>query len=272
MNSARQTNPIIGVRDSGVGGLTVARCIKRVLPHAQLLYFADTAHVPYGDRTPDEVRFFALSISEFLIGCGAQMVVFACNTSSAYALDEACTRFDEPIFGMIEPGARAALGATRNGRIGVLATQATVDSGVYSHTITKFQPQTFCLAAACPELVPLVEEERTNSAEAREAASKYLEPLLQSDVDTIILGCTHYPLLLPVLRAIAPQCCFIDPAEAVAQEVAHAVGVKDAPSKYFEGDRFYVSGEAAGVRRWIAHILPHSRAELLRGPIFEISS
>lgn len=272
----QSANPIIGVRDSGVGGLTVARQIKRLLPHAQLLYFADTAHVPYGDRTPDEVRFFALSISEFLIQHGAQMVVFACNTSSAYALDEARAGFDAPIFGMIEPGARAALAATRNQRIGILATQATVESGVYSQTLARLQTPTvgpaICIEEACPEFVPLVESEQTDSDAAHAAARKYLQPLIEADADTIILGCTHYPLLLPVLREAAPHCRFIDPAEAVAQEVTQEVGVLSEASKYFEDDRFYVSGEAGGVRRWIEHLLPQSRPEILAAPVFEMAT
>ena len=266
---------VIGVRDSGVGGLTVARQIKRLIPNAQLLYFADTAHVPYGDRTPEEVRFFAMSISQFLIEQGAQIVVFACNTSSAYALKEAQSRFDVPIFGMIEPGARAAIRATRNHRIGVLATQATVESGVYSRTIAEFRSHYFCIEEACPAFVPLVESEQTASNEARVAASKYLKPLLQNDVDTVILGCTHYPLLLPVLRAIAPNCRFIDPAEAVAQEVARQVANlishENATPKYFERDRFYVSGEAGAVRRWIDQLLPQSQPEILPAPVFEMA-
>ncbi|MDF2439456.1 MAG: glutamate racemase, partial [Abditibacteriota bacterium] len=250
---------------------------------AQLLYFADTAHVPYGDRTSEEVRFFALSISEFLIGHGAQMVVFACNTSSAYALDEARTRFDRPLFGMIEPGARAALKATRHNRIGVLATQATVESGVYSHTLGRLRAQTLCIEEACPEFVPLVESEQTASPAAHTAARKYLAPLLQSEVDTIIMGCTHYPLLLPVLRQAAPHCCFIDPAEAVAIEVAQkAAQVAEQEShngrdahmtapKYFERDHFFVSGESSGVRRWIKLLLPQSHPTISAGPVFEIA-
>ena len=127
-SASQPSKVIIGIRDSGVGGLTVARCIRRLLPGASLLYFADTAHVPYGDRSPQEVRHFALSISEFLLAQGAQMLVFACNTSTAYALDLAREKFAAPIVGMIEPGAKAALCASQSGAIGVLATQATVDS------------------------------------------------------------------------------------------------------------------------------------------------
>jgi glutamate racemase len=153
----------IGVRDSGVGGLTVARRIKDVLPHARLLYFADTAHVPYGGRAPEEVRHFALSIAHFLVEHGAQIVVFACNTSSAIALEEARQTFTVPVIGTIEPGARAAVETSNSGRIGVIATQATVESGVYSQWIHRLRRDAEVHEVACPDFVPLVENEQTES-------------------------------------------------------------------------------------------------------------
>lgn len=269
---AREPRPIIGIRDSGVGGLTVARAIRQVLAHARLLYFADTAHVPYGDREPDEVKFFALSISRFLLEAGAQAIVFACNTTSAYALDDARAEFPVPIVGMIEPGARAALEATQSGRVGVLATQATVDSNVYSRTLLGLSPAVQAREIGCPLLVPLVESERAESAQAQEAARKYLQPLIESRCDTVILGCTHYPLLLPVLRAAAPRIRFIDPAHAVAREVAlqaRALPEKAGRAGEEARDVFYASGEREGVRRWIQNLLglPNPRLEV--GPVFE---
>jgi len=270
-HQATSTNPIIGVRDSGVGGLTVAREIRRALPHSSLLYFADTAHVPYGDRAPDEVRFFALSISEFLIERGAQIVVFACNTTSAYALEEARQRFQVPIIGVIEPGARAAIAVSRNNRIGVLATQATVESGVYTRWITELAPHSRTVEIACPAFVPLVENQRTDSPAARTAAAQYLQPLLMAGVDTIVLGCTHYPLLLPVLQQIAPAVCFVDPAQAVTREVAALAPslTHDEASKYFERNTFFVSGESGGVRHWIDDLLDIAHPKIEIGPIFE---
>jgi glutamate racemase len=261
-------NPIIGVRDSGVGGLTVAHQIKKLLPHAHLLYFADTAHVPYGDRTPEEVKYFALNISEWLLSQGAQTLIFACNTSSAYALEIARERFPVPVFGMIEPGAQAALSTTRNHKIGILATHATVDSRVYSHTIQRMSPQTQVWEIACPRFVPLVESEQIQSVEAHSATRKYLQPLLTAGVDTVVLGCTHYPLLLPVLNEIAPQLHFVDPAEFLAQEVAAQLGKENTP-KYFEDDTFYVSGAQDGVQNWIAKLLPQSLPNLVAGPVFD---
>lgn len=267
------SRPIIGIRDSGVGGLTVARAIRQVLAEARLLYFADTAHVPYGDREPDEVKFFALSISRFLLDQGAQSLVFACNTTSAYALDDARTEFPVPVTGMIEPGARAALKATRSGRIGVLATQATVDSNVYTRTLQFLRADCSVREIGCPLFVPLVESEQTDSAQAIAAACKYLGPLRESRCDTIILGCTHFPLLLPILRSLAPHIRFIDPAHAVAREVASHAQVLAQPNAHArEDDIFFVSGEREGVRRWIQNLLGVPSPRIEAGPIFECAT
>lgn len=268
----------IGVRDSGVGGLTVARCIRKALPHARLLYFADTAHVPYGERAPEEVRHFALSISGFLIEHGAQMVVFACNTSSAYALNQARETLPVPVVGMIEPGARTAVEASPSGRIGVLATQATVQSSVYSQWIKRLRPDATPHEIGCPEFVPLVENEKTNTQAARTASQKYLQPLLEARVDTVILGCTHYPLLLPVLQEAAPQLCFVDPAQAVARDVSQLSNSQEkAPFEYSndthpeQHDVFFASGENDGLRHWIAKLLPEDTVpDIRRGPVFDL--
>lgn len=270
--------PIIGVRDSGVGGLTVARRIRQALPDAPLLYFADTAHVPYGDRPPHEVRHFALSISEFLIAQGAQVMVFACNTSSAYALAAARQRFAVPIVGMIEPGAQAATSLSVGGRIGVLATQATVNSGVYTRSILRLHPAASCLEIACPEFVPLVESEQTTASQAYAAAQRYLQPLLEAEVDTVILGCTHYPLLLPVLRELAPHLEFVDPAEAVAQALSLMIEtgeVEVAPQPAAsQSDVIYVSGPRDGVCHWAGKLLqsaaPGRPLEFRDGPVFDV--
>ena len=267
-SASQPSKVIIGIRDSGVGGLTVARCIRRLLPGASLLYFADTAHVPYGDRSPQEVRHFALSISEFLLAQGAQMLVFACNTSTAYALDLAREKFAAPIVGMIEPGAKAALCASQSGAIGVLATQATVDSETYPATLERLRPGTSCLQVACPEFVPLVENEQTESVAARRACRRYLEPLREAGAKTVVLGCTHYPLLLPILQDEAPEIRFVDPAEAVACEVAQLVGEREA--QIAQADVFFVSGLSEGVRDWIEKLLGHATPDVRRGPVFDL--
>ena len=255
----------IGIRDSGVGGLTVARRVRELLPAANLLYFADTAHVPYGDKTPAQVRHYALSISRFLIAQGAQMLVFACNTTSALALDSARGCFDVPIFGVIRPGARVAA-TMSSGVVGVLATAATVQSGVYTRVLREYRADLQVEEVGCPAFVPLVEAHQTESVEALKACERYLEPLRRTGADTVVLGCTHYPLLLPALQRVAPELNFIDPAMAVAGEVAAAVG-KGASGA--GAARFFVSGERAGVGPWIESLLDINQPILEEGPIFD---
>lgn len=256
---------VLGVRDSGVGGLTVARELRKRLPGAQILYFADTAHVPYGDKSVEQIQHFALSISDFLIRQGADALVFACNTTSAYALEPAREQFPGvPIFGVIEPGARVA--ALYGRRIGVLATQATVSSGVYSRTLRDLNPQIEVCEVPCPAFVPLVESEKTLTLKAREACRHYLAPLERFGAHTVILGCTHYPLLLPALREVAPKLRFIDPAMALAEQVAARfphIEMSEQP------DRFWVSGEREGVSHWIETLLEIPRPHLECGPVFD---
>ena len=260
------SNLTIGIRDSGVGGLTVARRVRELLPAANLLYFADTAHVPYGDKTPEQVRHYALSISRFLISQGAQMLVFACNTTSALALDTARGCFDVPIFGVIRPGAREAANLS-SGKVGVLATAATVQTRVYTRVTREYRADLEVQEIGCPAFVPLVEAHQTQSLEAREACKHYLAPLKRWGADTVVLGCTHYPLLLPALQSAAPEIRFVDPAQAVAQEVANAVG-KDAMDA---GEaRFFVSGARAGVGSWIESLLGIENPILEDGPIFDL--
>jgi glutamate racemase len=256
----------IGIRDSGVGGLTVARRVREVLPFADLLYFADTAHVPYGDKTPAQVRHYALSISDFLIGQGAQIVVFACNTTSAYALDAARERFKVPIFGVIEPGARVAAEVS-GGKVGVLATDATVQSGVYTRELLRFRSNLQVREVGCPAFVPLVEAQKASSREAFEACKHYLAPLLRFGADTVVLGCTHYPLLLPALQDVAPHLRFVDPAAAVAGEVAAHIGSLATPCT--PGDTFFVSGERGGVEHWVKALLNLENPRLQSGPVFD---
>lgn len=256
----------IGVRDSGVGGLTVARCLKAQLPSARLLYFADTAHVPYGERTPQEVRHYAISISRFLLERGADALVFACNTSSALALELARETFAVPIFGTIAPGARAAAAQTRSGVVGVIATRATVESGVYGAQLKALNPALRVIEEACPEFVPLVESEQTESTAAYEAAARHLAPLRAAGCDSVILGCTHYPLLLPALRTAAPEICFVDPAETLSGEVAAHFPASSNPPP--EPDQFWASGDSDGVERWIAKLLTSTQVQI--GPVFDL--
>ncbi|PQV63099.1 glutamate racemase [Abditibacterium utsteinense] len=270
--------PKIGIRDSGVGGLTVARRIKEQVPNADLLYFADTAHVPYGEKSVVQIRHYALSISAFLIEQGAQMVVFACNTTSALALEAARARFEVPVFGVIEPGARGAAQVSR-GKVGVLATAATVASGVYSREIRQLWPDLQTLEVACPAFVPLVEAQQTESLQAFEACQNYLQPLLDFGADTVVLGCTHYPLLLAHLQQIAPHIQFIDPADALARQVAAHLAATSAQSTKNEvnstknqgaRDTFWVSGARDGVEDWVQTLLDNPNPHLEIGPVFDL--
>jgi len=215
----------IGVFDSGVGGLTVAREINLRLPGEKILYFADTLHVPYGPRPAGQLVAFACRIVEFLVSQGAKLIVDACNSTSAVALPELVARFNLPVIGVIEPGVREALRQTRNGRIGVLGTEVTVSSNAHRLSLLSSNPGVEVYAQACPLLVPLVEAGEVDSPAARQAISGYLAPLLRADVDTIILGCTHYPFMAPLIREMTGErVSLVDPAAATADEVAEVLG------------------------------------------------
>lgn len=261
--------PIIGVRDSGVGGLTVARRILEAIPSATLLYFADTAHVPYGDKTPEQICHYALSITGFLLAQGAETVIFACNTTSAYALNLARDRFAEPIFGVIEPAAREAARQSA-GRVGVLATTATVQSGVYTRELLSARQDLAVKEVPCPALVPLVESGDASSATALQYCGEYLGPLRRANSDTVILGCTHYPLLLPLLENISPATRFVDPADPLASEVKQALEGRP-PGRGGDGvHRFFVSGPTEGVPEWIEATLGLTDVTLESGPVFDL--
>lgn len=205
----------IGVFDSGVGGLTVLRQIMEKLPHEDLIYLADTARVPYGGRTPEEIVEINQEIIPFLIKQGAKLVVMACGTSSAIAYPVLKDEYPVHIISLIEAGARAAEDATRSGRIGLIATAATVSSGAYADAI-----KGDVFSAACPLFVPLIEGGFVDSDETRKVAKEYLKPLLKEDIDTLILGCTHYPHLARAIKEIAGNnVTLIDPAEEVLLDI-----------------------------------------------------
>lgn len=212
----------IGVFDSGVGGLTVLRELYRQLPHESILYFADTARLPYGTRSKSEIIQFGFEILSWMVQQDVKMVVLACNTSDALALETLRNEFDIPILGLILPGARAAVQQGR--RIGVIATPATAASNAYRRAILEIEPTAEVWQVGCPEFVPLVEQNRINDAYTKEVASQYLMPLLGQNIDTLVYGCTHYPHLSPVLQQILPrEVNLVDPAvhlvAAAAQEL-----------------------------------------------------
>lgn len=209
----------IGLFDSGVGGLSVARRLAEIAPSESLLYFGDSARCPYGSRPLSEVRSIGLQILDILAVRGIKLAVVACNTSTAAGVVEAAADYPFPVLGIIEPGARLAAAATRTGRVGVIATAGTVASGAYQRALLQQNPGLQVTAEACPPLVPLVEDGQTEGPEAEDAVAACLRPVLANRVDTLVLGCTHYPALAPVIRRIAgPGVVLVDPAEQVARE------------------------------------------------------
>ena len=235
----------IGIFDSGLGGLTVAREIARALPQESLLYFGDTARCPYGPRDLSEVRRFVLQIGRWLETHRVKLIVIACNTASAAGLTLAQRVFDIPVIGVIEPGARAAVMATRNRKVGVIATVGTVESGAYSRAIRALDAGVTVLSTAAPRFVDIVEEGlRLDSGAVEglladssdvfirpsfyEIARDYLDPLKRNGVDTLVLGCTHFPLLSAAIgQAMGPRVRLISSAEETAREVAETLGRRD---------------------------------------------
>jgi len=210
----------IGVFDSGIGGLTVVRELMHQLPHESLIYFGDTARVPYGNKSPETVRRFSREILDFLLERHVKLVVVACNTASAHALTELQRVATVPVEGVIEPGARAGVAATRSGRIGVIGTAGTIASGAYERAI-RAHGKADVTARACPLFVPLVEEGWLDHPASRLIAEEYLAPLTQHRIDTLVLGCTHYPLLKPLIAdVLGPSITLIDSAEQTAAAVA----------------------------------------------------
>lgn len=209
----------IGVFDSGLGGLTVAHAIMRRLPNESIVYFGDTARVPYGPKSPDTVRRYSREIAAFLLEQGVKGIVVACNTATAHALPMLRQELRVPVLGVVEPGARAAVRATRSGRIGVIATEGTIRSGAYERAIHEASPSATITALACPLFVPLVEEGWTDHEATRLVAREYLSPIRRHGVDTLVLGCTHYPLLKPLIAGVVgPSVQLIDSAEETAAD------------------------------------------------------
>lgn len=214
-----KTGPI-GVFDSGVGGLTVVAAIRNLLPEEDILYFGDTARVPYGGKSRSVIERYSIEISGYLLAEGAKAIVVACNTASALALDRLRSLFRAPILGVVEPGALAAAQTTRNDRIGVWATRATVQSGAYERAIRKALPRAQVTSVPCPLLVPLIEEGLLDDPITHLALERYLQPLRQSQIDTLVLGCTHYPLLRSTIARAAPDLQLVDSAENCAHALA----------------------------------------------------
>ena len=236
----------IGVFDSGIGGLTVVHELIRQLPHESIVYFGDTARVPYGPKSPDTVRRYSREIASFLTEQDVKAIVIACNTATAHALGTLRSELSLPVVGVVEPGARAAVAATRTGRIGVIGTAGTIKSGAYERAICALLPTAQVTARACPLFVPLVEEGWIDHGATLLVAREYLEPVVRAGVDTLVLGCTHYPLLKPLLRTVlGPDVRLIDSAEETAAEAARTLAAQNlsAPDASAAAYRFVASDD-----------------------------
>ncbi len=235
----------IGVFDSGVGGLSVAREIFRQLPQERIIYFGDTAHVPYGSRSIEELTLFGDQISEFLMAKGVKAIVVACNTSSSVSLDHLLEKYPSiPFIGVIEPGITASLEVTKNSKIGVIATQATINSEAHKKLLLTRKPDIEVYTMACPKFVPLVEKGETEGPEAKKAALEYLTPFKEAGIDTLILGCTHYPFLIDVIReVIGPEVNIVDPALETVRQTKELLqknqGLRDENNS---NNEYFVSG------------------------------
>ncbi|OFW58133.1 MAG: glutamate racemase [Actinobacteria bacterium RBG_16_64_13] len=248
----------IGVFDSGVGGLTVLHECLVNLPHEDFVYLGDTANFPYGPRKLVEVRRLAFAATEALVDLGVKLIIVACNSAAAAALAQLQAAFSTPIVGVVMPGARAAAQATRERRVGVLATEATIRSNAYQNALQSLDAGLEVFPVACPRLAPLIQGGDVFSEETEGAAREGVAPLKAAGVDTVILGCTHYPLISPMLRRLlGPQVALIDSAEETAREVGEILTRKGiSQSKDREGDyRFYASGDADEFREVGARFL-----------------
>ena len=257
----KKTSPI-GVFDSGVGGLTVAREIMRNLPNEDIVYFGDTARVPYGSKSKDNIIRYSRQIIHFLQTKGVKAIVIACNTASALALDAVKDEFDIPIIGVVEPGARAALAVTETRKIGVIGTEATVRSAMYEKIIQGIEPDVSVIAKACPLFVPLVEEGFKKHHVTDEIIDYYLASLKDSDIDALILGCTHYPLLRSKIREyVGEKITLVNPAYETAMDLKVLLQENDMENPDVKVDHgsysFYVSDAADKFKQFANSILPY---------------
>lgn len=260
LKKSKRTAPI-GVFDSGVGGLTVVREITRQLPEENIVYFGDTARVPYGSKSQSTIVRFSEQIIRFLESKQVKAIVIACNTASALALDAVQNEFDVPIIGVVVPGARAAVEATKNQKVGVVGTDATVQSGVYTKVIQEMNPGIQVIEKACPLFVPLVEEGFKEHIVTQEIIEYYLESIRSTDIDAMILGCTHYPLLRSKIHQyLGEKIQIVNPAYETAMDLKMLLEEKEIDNKGDSGltshYEFYVSDAAEKFRRFANKVMP----------------
>jgi len=260
----RQDRPI-GVFDSGLGGLTVLRALRELMPRENLLYYGDTAHVPYGSKSAQTVTRYSLDIAAFLASKHAKLLVVACNTASSLALQALRQAVKIPVLGVISPGAQAAAACTRNRRVGIIGTEATIKSRTYRNEIKKADPRVRVYGLPCPLFVPLVEEGWWDNEIASLTAKTYLAPLRNSGIDTLILGCTHYPVLKPLIqRAMGPKVQLVDSARAMAEQVREKLAETGLQRQRGKGKTvFYASDDPDRFRRLAKNLLGGSPSAVL---------
>jgi glutamate racemase len=252
-------NAPIGVFDSGIGGLTVVKEIMNQIPGEDIIYFGDTARLPYGSKSRKTVTTYTRQIVRFLMNKDVKAIVIACNTASAFALEAVKSEVDIPIIGVVKPGANEAAKTTRNGRIGVIGTVGTIQSGIYNEILSKTNPMVKVFGKACPLFVPLVEEGLIDDPVTFEMAKRYISVLMDKDIDTLVLGCTHYPLLRKTIRKIVgEEIVLVNPAYETAKSLRDVLVdnglINDSAHK--PNHEFYVSDGAEKFRQFANTILP----------------
>ncbi len=254
-------NSPIGVFDSGVGGLTVVREIMRQMPEERLVYFGDTARVPYGTKSKDTIVRYTRQNIRFLMTQNVKAIVIACNTATAFALETVEKELDIPVIGVIHAGAKTAVEATRNGKIGIIGTEGTIRSGVYTKVMEEMKGGLEVIGKPCPLFVPLVEEGLLHDSVTDEIASRYLSELKGKFIDTLVLGCTHYPLLRSTVgRVMGPEVTLVNPAYETALELKQVLSESQLLNEENESSqdkyRFYVSDLAEKFTNFASSILP----------------
>lgn len=217
----------LGVFDSGVGGLTVVRALRELMPNESIVYLGDTARVPYGSKSPDTIRRFATEDTQFLVNQAVKAVVVACNTATAHALPQLQQTFRIPIIGVVEPGVEATLSDPECQHVGIIATEGTIRSCAYQHAIAMLRPDVIAEAKATPLLVPFIEEGWIEHPALKSVLREYLKPLVDKGIDTLVLGCTHYPLLMPVLKRMFSRIRLVDSASTCAAHVRRTLEAQD---------------------------------------------
>ena len=274
MNFMNNSNPI-GIFDSGIGGLTVVKSVKSFLPNEKIIYFGDTARVPYGSKSNSTVIKYSIQNTKFLLKRNVKIIVVACNTASSVALNELRNNFNLPIIGMIEPGAKAALAETKNGKIGVIGTEATINNKAYSKELKFLDSKVKVIEKACPLFVPLAEEGMINHKATFLIAKEYLSIMKESKIDTLILGCTHYPLLKEIIqKVVGKKVKLIDSGSAASTEVEAYLkgrGLRNLSNQMCK-DEFYVSDIPQKFKQIAEHFLGREITHIKKIEIEDITN